>query len=83
MNRTCQESTGTTRQKKIETMNTVKQRKLEYLGHIIRNEHRYRLLQLLLQGKVNERKVLKNLRIWYSAVTTGLFRTALNKIAKR
>ena len=36
---------------------TVKMRKIEYLGHIMKN-NKYRLLQLILQGKVDGRRVL-------------------------
>lgn len=66
----------------------VKQRKLEYFGHISRNERRYGLLQLILQGKIYGRRGpgrrrnswLQNLRQWFSLTTTGLFRTAVNKV---
>lgn len=75
-------------EKEKEIMNSVKRRKLEYLGHIMRNEKRYGLLQLILQGKVygkrgpGRRRIswLKNLRTWFSTTTTGLFRATANKI---
>uniref|UniRef100_A0A8D8SMX4 Craniofacial development protein 2 n=1 Tax=Cacopsylla melanoneura TaxID=428564 RepID=A0A8D8SMX4_9HEMI len=38
--------------KEMEVLNTVKVRKLQYLGHIMRNENRYFLLQNSIQGKV-------------------------------
>lgn len=38
--------------KEREVMNTVKKRKLEYFGHIMRNEKKYDLLITILQGKV-------------------------------
>lgn len=74
--------------KTCEILNEVKRRKLEYLGHIMRNEQRYSLLQLILQGKVHGRRGpgrrriswLHNLRTWFSLSTTGLFRAAANKI---
>lgn len=74
--------------KEVEVIRTVKKRKLEYLGHIMRNNDRYRLLQLVLQGKVfgrrgpGRRRIswLKNLRSWFSMTTTGLFRAAVNKV---
>ena len=74
--------------KEKEVLYTVKSRKLQYLGHIMRNECRYKLLQNILQGKVcGKRGVgrrrtswLKNLRVWYSQTTTELFRAADNKI---
>ena len=74
--------------KQAEIIVTIKQRKLEYLGHIMRNEKRYGLLQLVLQGKIpskrgpGRRRIswLKNLRTWFSTTTTGLFRAAVNKV---
>jgi len=74
--------------KTTEIMTTVKARKLEYLGHIMRNEQRYGLLQRILQGKIPGRRGpgrrriswLKNLRAWFSMTTTGLFRAAVNKV---
>uniref|UniRef100_A0A8D8SH15 Craniofacial development protein 2 n=1 Tax=Cacopsylla melanoneura TaxID=428564 RepID=A0A8D8SH15_9HEMI len=38
--------------KDLEIMNTIKVRKLQYLGHIMRNESRYTLLQSIMQGKI-------------------------------
>lgn len=35
-----------------EIMSIIKARKLEYLGHIMRNQHRFGLLQQILQGKI-------------------------------
>lgn len=74
--------------KEKEIMYTVKRRKLEYLGHIMRNETKYKLLKCILQGKVEgkrnvgRRRIswLKNLRTWFGTSTTGLFRAATNKI---
>lgn len=74
--------------KEREVAVTVKARKLEYLGHIMRNESRYQLLQNILQGKVLGRRSagrrriswLKNLRTWFSMTTTQLFRAAANKV---
>lgn len=74
--------------KTTELIYTIKSRKLQYLGHIMRNENRYGLLQQILQGKVNGRRGpgrrriswLKNLRTWFSMTTTDLFRTAINKV---
>ena len=37
---------------KRQVINTVKIRKLQYLGHLMRNEKRFYLLQSILQGKV-------------------------------
>jgi Reverse transcriptase (RNA-dependent DNA polymerase) len=74
--------------KETEILKTVKIRKLEYLGHIMRNAKRYELPQLVLQGKVlgkrgpGRRRIswLKNLRTWFGASTTGLFRAAADKV---
>lgn len=74
--------------KEREIVNNVKKRKLEYLGHVMRNEQRYNLLQLILQGKIfgkrgpGRRRIswLQNLRKWFSLTTTGLFKAAVNKI---
>ena len=38
--------------KRTELINTVMCRKLQYFGHIMRNQKRYELLQLILQGKI-------------------------------
>lgn len=74
--------------KECEILMTVKTKKLEYLGHVMRNQERYGLLQLILQGKVNgkrgpgRRRIswLQNLRKWYNTTTTELFRAAINKV---
>jgi hypothetical protein len=74
--------------KEREIMVTVKKRKLEYLGHIMRNEQRYGLLQLILQGKIcgsrgpGRRRIswLKNLRTWFNGTTGELFRAAASKV---
>lgn len=74
--------------KSLEVMNTIKKRKLEYLGHIMRNDNKYGLLKSVLQGKVygkrgpGRRRIswLKNLRTWFSKTTTELFRAAVNKV---
>lgn len=75
-------------QKDTELIKTIKIRKLEYFGHIMRNEKRFSLLQNILQGKIPSKRGpgrrrnswLKNLRTWFSTTTTGLFRAAANKI---
>ncbi|KAL1447598.1 hypothetical protein WDU94_009869 [Cyamophila willieti] len=71
-----------------EILKTIKIRKLQYLGHVMRNENRYLLLQKILQGKVEGRRGrgrrriswLKNLRTWFNQTTTQLFRAAVNKV---
>jgi hypothetical protein len=43
-------------------MNTVKRRKLEYLGHIMRNDTKYKLLESIPQGKELEERERKRTR---------------------
>lgn len=74
-------------QKECEIINTIKKRKLEYLGHIMRGS-KYTLLRLIMQGKIKGRRNvgrrrvswLKNLREWFNCDSTELFRAAVNKI---
>lgn len=74
--------------KEPEVVNTVKDRKLQYLGHVMLNENRYRLFQCILQGKiagkrsVGRRRIswLQSIRRWFSMTTTELFRTTVNRI---
>jgi len=64
----------------------VLKRKLEYFGHILRHE-KFRLLQLVVQGKVDSKREpgrrrhswLHNLRQWFGLSSDGLFRSAVNK----
>lgn len=73
--------------KEKEVLNTVKQRKLEYFGHVMRNEEKYRILQLAIKGKIfgrrgpGRRRVswLRNLRQWFGMTSVELFRRAVNK----
>ncbi|KAL3268742.1 hypothetical protein HHI36_007844 [Cryptolaemus montrouzieri] len=70
-----------------EILFTVKKRKMEYFGHIMRHE-KYRLLQLIIQGKTDSKRGpgrrrhswLHSLRQWYGLTTIQLFRSAANKI---
>lgn len=74
--------------KEQELMKTIKCRKLQYLGHIMRNRDRYNLLQEILQGKINSKRGpgrrriswLANLREWFGKTSAELFRLATNKI---
>lgn len=74
--------------KKQEIVYTIKCRKLEYLGHVMRNQERYSLLQTIMQGKVKgkrgpgRRRIswLRNLRTWFGKTSTELFRAAANKV---
>ena len=73
--------------RQLEYLANIKRRKLEYFGHIMRNE-KYHLLQLILQGKIEGRRSagrrriswLRNLRTWTGLTSTALFRTAVNKV---
>lgn len=70
-----------------EIINTIKKRKIEYLGHIMRNQ-KYQLLQLIIQGKIQGKRSagrrriswLKNLRTWFGKSTKSLFRAAVSKV---
>ena len=70
-----------------EVLATVKRRKLQYLGHIMRHEERYQLPICILQGKIlgargrGRRRIswLRNLREWFNQSTPGLFRAAVNR----
>ena len=74
--------------KEREVINTVKRRKFQYLGHLMRNEKRFYLLQSILQEKVlGKRGVgrlriswLRNLRTWFGMNTIDLFRPAVQKV---
>lgn len=73
--------------KDCEIINTVKTRKLEYFGHIMRHPETYGMLQLIMQGKIMGRRSvgrrttswLKNLRQWFGKTSADLFRAAVNK----
>lgn len=73
--------------KKTEILNTIKRRKLQYFGHIMRND-KYQLLQLLIQGKIQGKRPpgrrrtswLKNLRTWFNMSTRSLFRAAVSRV---
>lgn len=73
--------------KREEIITTIKKRKLQYFGHIMRGE-RYSLLRLIMEGKikgkrsVGRRRVswLKNLREWFGLTSGQLFSTAVNKV---
>lgn len=73
--------------KEREIILTIKERKLLYLGHIMRGD-KYQLLQLIVQGKISGKRSvgrrrhswLKNLREWFHTTNNHLFRTAVSKI---
>lgn len=73
--------------KEREVLATVKKRKLEYFGHLMRGE-KYEIIKLILQGQIEGRRNagrrryswLKNLRDWFNCPTTSLFRAAASKV---
>ena len=73
--------------KKMEVLNAIKRRKLEYLGHIMRNK-KYNILQIIMQGKIEgsrrpgRRRTswLYNLRQWFGKSTKSLFRAAVSRV---
>ena len=62
-----------------ELLKIIKQRKMAYLGHIMRNE-KYNILQLILQGKIEGRRGigrkqlswLRNIRNWSGITNVGV-----------
>lgn len=73
--------------KEREMENTIKERKLQYFGHVMRGE-RYSILRLIIQGKIEgkrsigRRRVswLGNLREWFGCSSRQLFRGAVSKV---
>jgi hypothetical protein len=73
--------------KDTELVNIIKIRKLQYLGHIMRNESKYTILQAILQGKIygkrgpgkRRKSWLHNLREWYGKSSSELFRVATDR----
>ena len=73
--------------KQLKVILTIKRRKLEYFGHIMKHHKKYELLHLIMEGKMNSRRgpgrrrtsCLKNLRQWYGKSSVELFRAAVNK----
>lgn len=51
-NRIINESNLERIEKEKELITTIKSRKLKYMGHILKNNQRYKVLQLILQEKV-------------------------------
>ena len=73
--------------KETEILNTIKERKMSYFGHILRGD-KYELMRLVVQGKVEGKRGpgrrrtswLKNLRQWSGKTSIELFRTAADRI---
>lgn len=67
-------------------LSTIKRRKLEYFGHMIRGP-KYRPLQIIMQGKVEGKRPigrknlswLRNIRTWCGLNVEELFRIATNR----
>lgn len=52
-------------------------RKLEYLGHIVQNKPRHKLLQTILQGKIAEKRSVERKHIlWLKAFESGTPRSS-------
>lgn len=72
--------------KQRELMNTIKVRKTQYIGHVMRGE-RYELLRIIIEGKIKGRRSvgrrqnswLKDLRRWYGCSSAEIFRAAVSK----
>ena len=73
--------------KQLEVLSTVKERKLRYLGHIMRGP-KYEILRLIIEGKIVGRRSvgrrqnswLKDLRRWFGCSSIELFRSAGSRI---
>jgi ribosomal 50S subunit-associated protein YjgA (DUF615 family) len=73
--------------KEKELLVTVKKKKLQYLGHILRGR-KYEILRVILEGKISGKRSigrrqnswLKDLRRWCGCNTAELFRKAALKI---
>ncbi|KAF2899085.1 hypothetical protein ILUMI_07088 [Ignelater luminosus] len=69
--------------KEEEIARTLKKRKLEYFGYVMRGR-RYSLLKLITEGKIIGRKRiswLRNLREWFGLTSGQLFRIAADKVS--
>jgi hypothetical protein len=72
--------------KQKELLRIIKERKMQYLGHVLRGE-RYELLQVILEGKVQGKRSvgrrqnswLKDLRRWFDRSSAEIFRAAVSK----
>jgi hypothetical protein len=66
--------------KGLEIVKTIKSRKLQYLGHVMRHPEKYSLLQLKIQGKIVGKRSrgrpqifwFDNLRKWFNTSTIVL-----------
>ena len=73
-------------EKQRELLLTIKQRKTQYLGHVMRGK-KYQLLQLIIEGKIQGKRSigrrrnswLKDIRRWYSCTSEEAFHAALSR----
>lgn len=69
-----------------ELLTTIKERKLQYLGHIMRGE-RYEILRLIMEGKIQGKRSvgrrqnswLRDLRRWFGQTSIEIFRAAVSR----
>lgn len=73
--------------KERELITSIKARKLQYLGHIMRG-NKYELMRVIMQGKIKGKRSigrrrlswLRNLREWFRCSSIELFRAAVDKV---
>ena len=73
--------------KRKELLTTIQERKLQYIGHVMRGK-RYEILRLIIEGKIEGKRSvgrrqnswLKDLRRWYGRTSTEIFRAAASRI---
>lgn len=69
-----------------ELLLTIKERKIQYLGHVMRGS-RYEILRLIIEGKIDGKRSvgrrqnswLKDLRRWLGRSSTEIFRAAVSR----
>jgi hypothetical protein len=74
-------------EKEVELLHSIKKRKIEYLGHVLRGK-KYKILQTIIEGKIDGRILigrrqnlwLKDLRWWIGCSSMELFRKAVFKV---
>lgn len=75
--------------KSKELLDTVKERKIQYLGHVMRGE-KYELLRIVLEGKIKGKRSigirqnswLKDIRRWLGKTSNEIFKAAVNRTLK-
>lgn len=74
-------------QKQKELLYTIKKRKIQYIGHIMRGD-KYEILRLIIEGKIEGKRSigrrqnswLKDLRRWLNCTSGDIFRSAVSKV---